>query len=134
MKTGSEGPTERRVFPRGTLIFREGDSGDTAYLVHRGTVRIFKTVGGRRVTLGLVRPFQVFGELALIDDSPRMAGALADDDVTCLPLSRAAIQSMLDQAPDGLRTLIQSMMATMRVMGDDLAATRAALLDAGRDG
>ncbi|MEO0035021.1 MAG: hypothetical protein RLZZ501_1044 [Pseudomonadota bacterium] len=128
---GGDGATERRDFPRGTLIFREGDGGDTAYLVHRGTVRIFKTVGGRRVTLGLVRPFQVFGELALIDDSPRMAGALADDDVTVLVLPRATIQAMIDQAPDGLRTLILSMMATMRVMGDDLAAARAALLDAG---
>lgn len=127
---GGDGVAERRDFPRGTLIFREGDGGDTAYLVHRGTVRIFKTVGGRRVTLGLVRPFQVFGELALIDDSPRMAGALADDDVTVLVLPRAAIQAMIDQAPDGLRTLILSMMATMRVMGDELAAARAALLDA----
>ncbi|MFD2234160.1 Crp/Fnr family transcriptional regulator [Phaeospirillum tilakii] len=131
MTRGGDGATERRDFARGTLIFREGDSGDTAYLVHRGTVRIFKTVGGRRVTLGLVRPFQVFGELALIDDAPRMAGALADDDVTVLVLPRAAIQAMIDQAPDGLRTLILSMMATMRVMGDDLAAARAALLDAG---
>jgi len=134
MKNGPEGGTERREFPRGSLIFREGDSGDTAYLVHRGTVRIFKTVAGRRVTLGLVRPFQVFGELALIDDSPRMAGALADEDVTCLLLPRATIQAMLDQAPEGLRTLLLSMMATMRMMGDELATARATLIDAGHSG
>lgn len=121
----------QRTFPRGTVIFREGDSGHEAYMLQQGTVRIFKTVAGRKVTIGRVWPFQVFGEMALIDDSPRMAAAMADDDVTCLVLTKDAIRSMMDQAPPGLNSLIQSLLATIRELGDDLADARAMLAERG---
>jgi len=126
---GSEG--QRRSFSQGTVIFREGDDGNEAYLLHQGTVRIFKTVAGRRITIGLVRPFQVFGELSMMDQSPRMAGAIADEDVVCLVLPKQAIRAMMDQAPEGLSTLILSMLATMRSMGRELADARAALSEYG---
>ncbi|MEW5728399.1 MAG: cyclic nucleotide-binding domain-containing protein, partial [Pseudomonadota bacterium] len=74
------GAPERRNFAKGTVIFREGDKGAEAYLVQQGTVRIFKTVSGKRITIGHCKPFQVFGELALIDDAPRMAAAEATED------------------------------------------------------
>ena len=129
MSAKKSGVPERRSFATGTVIFREGDSGTQAYMVQQGTVRIFKTVGGKRITIGLVRPFQVFGELAMMDDAPRMAGALADDEVTCLVLEKQAIQSMMEQAPPGLATLLHSLLATMREMGKDLAEAKAALQD-----
>ncbi|SEH33475.1 Crp/Fnr family transcriptional regulator [Magnetospirillum fulvum] len=131
-KNGGEG--QRRSFSRGTVIFREGDIGNEAYLLHQGTVRIFKTVAGRRVTIGMVRPFQVFGELSMMDESPRMAGAIADDDIVCLILPKQAIRAMMDQAPEGLATLIQSMLATMRSMGRELADARATLAERDGDG
>jgi CRP-like cAMP-binding protein len=118
---------ERKTFAKGTVIFREGDKGHEAYLVQLGTVRIFKTVAGRRVTIGRVWPSQMFGEMALLDDSPRMAAAMADDDVTCLVLRKDAVRGLLDGAPDGLRTLLLSMLSTMRAMGDELATARAEL-------
>ncbi|MGE5504330.1 MAG: cyclic nucleotide-binding domain-containing protein [Actinomycetota bacterium] len=120
---------ERRTFAKGSVIFREGDKGHEAYLLQLGTVRIFKTVAGRKVTIGRVWPSQVFGELALLDDSPRMAAAMADDDVTCLVLRKDSVRGLLDGAPDGLRTLLLSLLGTMRSMGDDLAAARAELED-----
>ncbi|ARJ64659.1 cAMP-binding protein [Magnetospirillum sp. ME-1] len=126
-------PGLQRVFPRGTVIFKEGDSGHEAYMLQQGTVRIFKTVAGRKVTIGRVWPFQVFGELALIDDGPRMAAAIADDDATCLVLTKDAIRTMMDQAPPGLNTLIQSLLATIRELGDDLADARAILAEHGME-
>lgn len=131
-KNGGEG--QRRSFSRGTVIFREGEIGNEAYLLHQGTVRIFKTVAGRRVTIGMVRQFQVFGELSMMDDSPRMAGAIAEDDVVCLILPRQAIRAMMAQAPEGLSTLIHSMLATMRSMGRELADARATLAERNGEG
>ncbi|BAE49483.1 Crp/Fnr family transcriptional regulator [Paramagnetospirillum magneticum] len=124
-------PGLQRVFPRGTVIFKEGDTGHEAYLLQQGTVRIFKTTAGRKITIGRVWPFQVFGEMALLDDSPRMATALVDDDATCLVLTKEAIRTMMDQAPPGLNTLIQSLLATIRELGDDLADARSSLADHG---
>jgi CRP/FNR family transcriptional regulator, cyclic AMP receptor protein len=122
---------ERRNFAKGTVIFREGDPGGEAYLLQQGTVRIFKTVTGRRVTIGRVWPSQMFGEFSMLDDAPRMAAALADDDVVCLVVRKQAIRDMLDQAPAGLTPLIQSLLATTRAMGQDLADARAMLLENG---
>lgn len=125
------GAPERRTFAKGTLIFREGDKGSEAYLIQQGTVRIFKTVSGRRITIGHCRPFQVFGELALIDDAPRMAAAEAVEDTVVLVMGKAAIRHMLDDAPPGLTNLLLSLIATMRSMGDDLASARAQVMELG---
>ena len=125
------GNPERRTFTKGSVIFREGDSGSEAYLVQKGSVRIFKTVHGRRVTLGVCKPFQVFGELALLDDGPRMAAAEASEDTAVLVLSKARVRDMMDSAAPGLATLIQSLIGTMRSMGDELAAARAQLAENG---
>ncbi len=124
-------PGLQRVFPRGTVIFKEGDRGSEAYMLQQGTIRIFKTVAGRKVTIGRVWPFQVFGEMALLDDGPRMAAAIVDDDATCLVLTKDAIRSMMDQAPPGLNTLIHSLLSTIRELGDDLADARAMLAEHG---
>ncbi|MBC7906304.1 MAG: cyclic nucleotide-binding domain-containing protein [Rhodospirillaceae bacterium] len=125
------GIPERRVFAKGTVIFRENDKGSEAYLIQQGAVRIFKTVNGRRIMLGNVKPFQVFGELALLDDGPRMAGAEASEDTTVMVLSKASIRDMLDCAPMGLNTLVQSLIATMRTMGEELASAKAQIIELG---
>ncbi|HSV28533.1 MAG TPA: cyclic nucleotide-binding domain-containing protein [Candidatus Omnitrophota bacterium] len=125
------GVPERRIFPKGSVIFREGERGDEAYLVQQGSVRIFKTVTGKRITIGQVKPFQIFGEMALMDDAPRMAAAEANEDTACLVLSKATIREMLDMAPPGLTNVLQSLIATMRVMGDDLASARAQVMELG---
>lgn len=131
MSTSDSGNPERRTFAKGTVIFREGDRGTEAYLVQKGAVRIFKTVHGKRVTLGQCKPFQVFGELALLDDGPRMAAAEASEDTTVLVLSKSRVRDMLDSAAPGLTTLIQSLIGTMRTMGDDLASARAQVTELG---
>lgn len=127
----SYGVPERRVFAKGTVIFREGDRGEEAYLIQTGSVRIFKTVSGKRITLGVVRPFQIFGELALMDNGARMAAAETSEETTCLVLSKATMREMLDQAPAGLTNVLQSLITTMRAMGDDLAMARARLMELG---
>jgi CRP-like cAMP-binding protein len=127
----SNGIPERRTFAKGTVVFREGDRGAEAYLVQKGAVRIFKTVHGKRITLGVCKPTQVFGEMALLDDGPRMAAAEASEETVVLVLPKSNFQTLMDSAAPGLTTLIQSLIGTMRVMGDDLASARAQLMELG---
>ena len=61
-------------------MFREFESGSEAFIVKSGTVRVFKTFndeGGkpREVELGIVEKGAIIGEMALIDNEPRMASA-----------------------------------------------------------
>ena len=120
---------ERKTFAKGAVIFKEGENGREAYLLQKGRVRIVKTVAGRRVTIGVVQPGQVFGELALLDNGGRMGAAVAEEETTCLTMSKASIDHMMNEAPAGLATLVLSLLGTLRAMGEDLAQARAELAD-----
>ncbi len=129
-RTGHEaGAPERRAFPKGTTIFKEGERADAGYIVETGSVQIFKMIGGRRVLLGTIGPWGMFGELGLIDDSPRMAAAYTTEDTVCMVISKEAVALMLDAAPAGLGLLVQSMAETIRKAGEDLADSRFQLLE-----
>jgi CRP-like cAMP-binding protein len=120
---------ERRVFLAGTTIFKEGDPADVAYILEVGTVQIFKMVNGRRVRLADVANWGLFGELGILDDSPRMAAAYVTEDATCIVISKEVITRMLDGVPEGMFTLIQSLVKTIRTTGNDLAQARYDLLE-----
>lgn len=63
------------VIPPCTVIFRQGDQPDYAYIVMSGEVEISTVKDGTRVVLANVQPKQIFGELALLEDRPRSATA-----------------------------------------------------------
>jgi CRP-like cAMP-binding protein len=120
---------QRKTFGKGQTIFKEGEPGSEAYILESGQVRIFKMVAGKRVPIGRVKQWGVFGEMALLDDGPRMAAAMAEEDSVCIVLKKEIVQHMMDEAPKGLTTLLHSMVQTMRTMGDDLAEARARLIE-----
>ena len=67
----------RRTFAAGEMIFHEGDIANCAYLLKSGKVKIETQNDGKQVLLTTILPNQVFGELALLDASPRSATATA---------------------------------------------------------
>jgi serine/threonine protein kinase len=81
----------RRLFPPGTIIIREGDTGDAAYMIVGGRCRAYRTVGDRKETLALMQSGDVFGEMALLLDEPRAATVEAVDHVTLLVLDKSTM-------------------------------------------
>src|SRR5437016_2867648 len=68
----------RRRLGDGEVLFKKGDQGDSLYGVRRGTIRIETgTAGGDRLTLNMLGPGDLFGEIALLDGEPRTADAIA---------------------------------------------------------
>lgn len=115
---------ERVTFPRGSTIFKQGDQADAAYILESGNIQIFKMVNGKRITLGHVSKWGLFGEMGLIDDSPRMASAYVTEEATCTILSKESFSRMMDSAPDGMLLVIESLTRTLRTSGDNLAEAR----------
>ncbi|HVI49656.1 MAG TPA: cyclic nucleotide-binding domain-containing protein [Candidatus Sulfotelmatobacter sp.] len=115
---------ERRSFPKGSSIFKQGDTADAAYIVESGAISIFKTISGKRIALGSVGPRGIFGELALLDPSPRMASAVASEDAVCAVITKDSMDQMLESAPPGLLVLMRSMAQTIRSAGEELADAR----------
>jgi len=124
---------ERRLFPRGTTLFKQGDAADCAYILESGDVQIFKMVNGRRVPLGQVQKWGLFGEMALIDDRPRMAAALVTEDATCTILSKQCFNRLMEGAPNGMILLVESLTRTLRTAGDDLADARYRIMELEQD-
>ncbi|MDJ0894648.1 MAG: HlyD family type I secretion periplasmic adaptor subunit [Alphaproteobacteria bacterium] len=79
-----------RTLAAGEVIFREGDPSDCAYVVVEGSVTISKDMESGPVALTELAPGDVFGELGLLDGSPRSATATAKGPVTLRRIEREA--------------------------------------------
>jgi CRP-like cAMP-binding protein len=77
----------------GEAIVREGDSGDSFFILADGRVSVSKLVDGRPATLAHLHPGAVFGEMALVSHAPRAATVSALGEVDLLELSRSALEA-----------------------------------------
>jgi CRP-like cAMP-binding protein len=73
-----------RTFQQGEIIFSEFEIGDTFYLIQSGRVQLVKLVGDIERTLDILQPSEMFGEMAILENSPRSATAIALDEVKVL--------------------------------------------------
>lgn len=83
-------------YPAGETIFREGDPGKALFVVLDGKVSIIRTADGAEKPLAVLTPGAYFGELALIDDQPRFAGARADEDTVLLILYKSHFDDLIE--------------------------------------
>jgi CRP-like cAMP-binding protein len=73
-----------RTFQAGEMIFSEFEPGDTFYLIQSGRVELVKIIGDIERTLDILQPSEMFGEMAILENSPRSATAIALDTVKVL--------------------------------------------------
>jgi serine/threonine-protein kinase len=72
----------RRTFAPGELVMREGEPGDSAYIILQGTCRAFKVVDGEEIELRVMGAGEVFGETAILSHKPRTASVQAISPLT----------------------------------------------------
>jgi CRP-like cAMP-binding protein len=85
-----------KQYPAGEIIFREGDPGKAVFIVRAGKISISRTGDGVEKPLATLGPGGYFGELALIDDQPRFAGARADEDSVLLILYKSHFDDLIE--------------------------------------
>jgi CRP/FNR family transcriptional regulator, cyclic AMP receptor protein len=90
-----------RRFKRGEVIFHEGDPGDSLSIVSKGSVKILVTPedGAEPAILTTIGPGGFFGELALLDGSPRSATAVAVGATENFILRRDSFDKLVDEQP-----------------------------------
>lgn len=82
--------------PAGTLLFQQGEEGDALYGIAEGLIRIWVSgEGGKELTIGLLEPGDVFGEIALLDGLPRSASVEAVEDSLLVMVRREAFLPLL---------------------------------------
>jgi CRP-like cAMP-binding protein len=73
-----------RTFQPGEMIFSEFEPGDAFYLIQSGRVELVKIIGDIERTLDVLQPSEMFGEMSILENSPRSATAIALDMVKVL--------------------------------------------------
>lgn len=88
--------TAERTYSKGETILKEGEAGDSFYLVLEGKVRISKFISGAgEEALAILEKGNYFGEMALIDEFPRSASAIAHTDCRVLLMDKADFSQLL---------------------------------------
>lgn len=100
---------------KGQVLFEEGDAGDQAYLIKEGEVEIVRQIGNTEHILARLGRGDIFGEMALIDNQPRMATARVAEDAELAIITRENIEARLSR-------LAQSDMVVRRLI--DVFVTR----------
>jgi len=111
---GKEVPT--RSFKAGETIFREGDPADELYVIQEGRVGV---QNGNRM-LDTLDSKTIFGEMALVDNAPRSAAAIAITDVKLVPVSERQFLFLVSETP-------YLALNVMRLMARRLRATNKAI-------
>ena len=83
--------------PKGTLIVREGDIPDAAYILFEGKCELFRVVDGQRRSMRVLSAGEVFGETSIFGSSVRTASIEALTDVTLIRVTRDALQRELER-------------------------------------
>src|SRR5688572_20071689 len=110
-------PAHIRRFSAGQVIFAAGDKGDGFYVVQTGSVEIFADVGNNETrVLARIGRGDFFGEMAVLDNAPRSAGARAEVDTKTIFLSRGELLLLLDRRPELALTLVHEFSRRVRTL------------------
>ncbi len=128
---------ERMTYRAGTHVFWEGDPADCAYLIEHGHIEISMVSNGRRCVMATLGAGDLLGEMALVDDHPRSATAMARDDAELIAISRDQFQAKLRKADPVLghvlKMLVERLRSTSRQMLEQSLPTSEALRQSGTE-
>ena len=103
------------LLEEGMLVFEQGDSGDQAYIIKSGVIEIFATADDQETILGTLNEGALFGEMALIDNSVRMASARAvGGTAEIYTITRQLFEDQLDSANPFIAKLLSILAANLR--------------------
>ncbi|MBM2838231.1 MAG: Cyclic nucleotide-binding protein [Deltaproteobacteria bacterium] len=89
------------LFGKGEVIVRQGDTGDTCYLIRSGSVDVvLKDESGDERFITNLKPGDFFGEMSLLAGDPRTATVIAREDTSCLVIASQAFQGVFVENPD----------------------------------
>jgi CRP/FNR family cyclic AMP-dependent transcriptional regulator len=104
-----------RTWERGEVIFREGDTGDTCYLIRSGAVLLTREhQDGRMIALAELRAGGMFGELAMFRGETRSATAEAIEETRAVALLAPDVQRLIRRNPDIAYKLLAALAERVR--------------------
>ncbi|MCR5612588.1 cyclic nucleotide-binding domain-containing protein [Treponema sp.] len=113
-----------RVYPKGTMIFSECQAGADMFIIQEGAVRITKVVDGQEVILAVLNKGDMFGEMALLENKPRSASAIAHENCRLMTVNRKNFDQMVATQPQLIARLTTTLADRLWSMYRQLANTQ----------
>ena len=109
-----------------SVLFNQGDTSDSMFLVLAGELRARSMVGGKETILATFGPGDFFGDMALFDHGPRSADVVANADSTLLKISAVNFDRLTREAPALATPFLQATARTLaaRIRADNKRLTR----------
>ncbi|MDM8526853.1 ATP-binding protein [Anaerolineales bacterium HSG24] len=95
-------------------LFRQGSSGNYAYVIKEGEIEIYVLSGDHKLPLAIRKKGEVIGEMSLLDKAPRMASARALSDCVLLSIHREQFDHLLNNDSSVARTILYNVVARWR--------------------
>ncbi len=89
---------ETVTFNKGDVIFEQGALANRAYIIHKGIVMVTSSRGGQEIVVDSLRRGDFVGEMALVDDKPRSATAIAGEETVCAVITKEELDASLSQS------------------------------------
>lgn len=88
-----------RHFADDELLFCEHEPGDELFIIQKGKIKITKIVDNNEVLLAVLKPGDIFGEMAILENKPRSASAISFGESECLVVSKNNFEGMVKKNP-----------------------------------
>jgi CRP-like cAMP-binding protein len=82
-----------------TILFSQHEPGDELFIINSGKVKITKIVNNNEVLIAVLNPGDIFGEMALLENRPRSATAIAYGDISVMVINKTNFQTMVSSQP-----------------------------------
>lgn len=110
----------RKVFPKGTVILKEGERGKSAFIIVEGKVEIRMGSEDSPKTLATRSRGDVIGELALFDDQPHMASAVAVEETVVTAMTKEEFTRRVEEMDPAMRGIVNLLVQRTREMANNL--------------
>lgn len=110
-----------RTLVTGEYLFREGETAEYGYVVKGGVIEIVKVSQEGEMILSKMGPGNIFGELAIIDGSPRSAGARAAEDSVVTEIRSDTFLEYIREKPNAALKIMQNLANEIRISNRKLS-------------
>jgi CRP-like cAMP-binding protein len=108
------------VFNSGDVIVQEGETGDSLYIIKKGSLRIIKEKDGKQYHLKNLTTGQCFGVFGIFGDRPRTAGAIADEVTTLLEIRKSEFKKVLISNPEIAYNILEILSQRINEMDNEI--------------
>ena len=123
-----------RIFEKDQMVFCENEPGNDLFIVQRGKIRITKLINNVEVQLNVMKPGDIFGEMALLENKPRSASASALEEAELLVINKQNFEIMTQKQPQLMTRIITILSeriwnAYRKILNSNLNDTNSRVLD-----